>query len=59
VDFTEIRMRRGIEPVGEKTLDMVAAELPRRQADGMQDYEADVDARGALVLVRGTNDSHR
>src|SRR2546430_16895409 len=40
-DVAEIRMRGGVEPVGEQPLDRVAAVLPPRQADRGQHEEPD------------------
>ena len=37
----EVRMGRGIEPVGEEIDNTVPAELTRRQADVMNDEEVD------------------
>ena len=58
MDFREIGMRGGIETVGEETLDGVAAELARRQADRVQYYEGDFGARRTLVQLGDSNCAH-
>ena len=47
-----IRVRRWVQPVGEKIENAGAAKLPRRQADAVYDQQVDGTARRSLVAVR-------
>jgi len=49
-DFLEIRVRPGIEAVGEEALDRVAAVFAGRQADRVDDQQADLGAGTAETL---------
>src|SRR4051812_24000743 len=54
VDLGEIRMGGGIEPIGEKPLDGIAAEVSRRQADRVHDQQRyDGPARARVAVRRG------